>query len=158
MIQNRTIKFIVEGQAVGKQRPKAAIIGGHARVYTPAKTINYESLVRDAYKKASDGIVLEGEIHAEIVIAYQLEKRHYLKKGINKEGLLKLSHEINPTKKPDIDNVVKSIFDALNSVAYKDDSQINNVSITKIYEEMPFVSVSLTDFLLPESVSKIDKK
>ena len=38
---------------------------------------------------------------------------------------------IRPTKKPDIDNVTKSVLDALNGVAYKDDTQVAEVSVRK---------------------------
>lgn len=35
-----------------------------------------------------------------------------------------LAGEIRPTKKPDMDNVVKIIADSLNNLAYYDDTQI----------------------------------
>lgn len=35
------------------------------------------------------------------------------------------------TTKPDIDNVLKAVLDALNGVAYKDDSQVVEVRVVK---------------------------
>ena len=46
-----------------------------------------------------------------------------------------LNNEIFPTKKPDIDNVAKAVFDALNGVIYKDDSLIVSTHISKLYED-----------------------
>ena len=34
-----------------------------------------------------------------------------------------LNGELLPAKKPDIDNIVKAVLDALNEVAYRDDTQ-----------------------------------
>ena len=50
-----------------------------------------------------------------------------------------------PTKKPDIDNVIKIITDALNGIAYDDDAQIVSLSATKFYDENPHVDVRLDD-------------
>ena len=44
-----------------------------------------------------------------------------------------LSGEIKPTKKPDADNIVKIICDALNNIAYKDDTQVVDLQVKKIY-------------------------
>jgi len=46
--------------------------------------------------------------------------------------------------KPDIDNVAKSVFDALNGIAYRDDSQIYNLWIIKVIaagDEQPHVRI-----------------
>ena len=44
-----------------------------------------------------------------------------------------VSGSILPTKKPDGDNVEKAVADALNKVAYLDDSQIIEAKWQKIY-------------------------
>ncbi|MEI3450518.1 MAG: RusA family crossover junction endodeoxyribonuclease [Blautia massiliensis (ex Durand et al. 2017)] len=46
-----------------------------------------------------------------------------------------LANEIIPTKKPDMDNVVKIIADSLNQVAYRDDTQIEDCQCRKFYSE-----------------------
>ena len=40
-----------------------------------------------------------------------------------------------PTKKPDADNIIKSIADALNGIAYADDSQIVQATVNKWWAE-----------------------
>jgi Holliday junction resolvase RusA-like endonuclease len=53
--------------------------------------------------------------------------------------------EIFPGK-PDWDNVGKIISDALNEVAYKDDSQIYQCTVAKMYSDRPRVFVQITTF------------
>jgi Holliday junction resolvase RusA-like endonuclease len=40
-------------------------------------------------------------------------------------------------KKPDLDNMAKSVLDALNGLAYIDDSQIYSLTLFKTYSEQP---------------------
>lgn len=56
---------------------------------------------------------------------------------------------IRPTKKPDIDNITKAILDALNKVAYKDDSAIVRFSIEKYYSDSPRVEVTIGEWEAP---------
>ncbi|MBS5782200.1 MAG: RusA family crossover junction endodeoxyribonuclease [Faecalispora jeddahensis] len=46
-----------------------------------------------------------------------------------------LSGMLRPAKKPDRDNIVKIICDALNELAYKDDAKIVTTQIAKYYAE-----------------------
>lgn len=48
---------------------------------------------------------------------------------------------IRPTKKPDMDNVVKVIADSLNQLAYRDDTQIVDCQCRKFYSDRPRVDV-----------------
>jgi Holliday junction resolvase RusA-like endonuclease len=45
------------------------------------------------------------------------------------------------TKKPDADNIGKLVLDALNGVAYKDDSQVFSIEVEKIWAEFDSVQV-----------------
>lgn len=56
-----------------------------------------------------------------------------------------LQGKILPTKKPDCDNIAKIICDALNGVAYKDDKQIVQLLVSKVYSVEPFVLVTISD-------------
>ena len=63
------------------------------------------------------------------IIAYFEVTKNTTKKDkkLIEEGLL------SPTKKPDIDNIVKIILDALNKMAFKDDNQITKLEVEKLY-------------------------
>ena len=47
--------------------------------------------------------------------------------------------------RPDVDNIAKSILDALNGLAYKDDSQVANLLILKCYGEENKILVELEE-------------
>ena len=52
---------------------------------------------------------------------------------------------IRPVKKPDVDNIAKAVFDSLNGIAYKDDAQVVELSMSKYYAENGFVKVMLEE-------------
>ena len=52
--------------------------------------------------------------------------------------------EMLPTKKPDVDNIIKIILDSLNGLAYKDDARIAACSCQKFYASNPRVELVLS--------------
>lgn len=54
-----------------------------------------------------------------------------------------LDGKIRPTKKPDWDNIGKIVTDALNKIAYRDDSQVVACRVEKWYGPIPEVIVTL---------------
>ena len=53
------------------------------------------------------------------------------------------SGDMRPVKRPDWDNVGKIVTDALNGVAYDDDSQIVSASVEKYYSEEPRTEIKI---------------
>ena len=53
-----------------------------------------------------------------------------------------------PTKKPDSDNTIKIILDALNGVAYCDDSQVCRVYFEKMYAKIPETKIIVKEINL----------
>ena len=150
----KKIKFCVDGEPMGKQRPKARNTGKFIHIYTPSATGNYENRVRDSYKKVAaihefEEYSAHSEISATIIAYYQIPKSHYkfYKREkvtrLDKEGQEMLNGTIRPTKKPDTDNIAKIILDSLNGVAYVDDSRITTLLVMKYYSENPRVEVIL---------------
>ncbi|EPB8178470.1 RusA family crossover junction endodeoxyribonuclease [Clostridium perfringens] len=116
---------VVTGKIRVKARPR--VCRGHA--FTPKDTVQYEKWVRDCYKE-QDGRYLEGPIKALIIAYYKIPKSY------NKKRVQAIRGGIEyPTKKPDADNIGKIILDSLNSIAYKDDSQIIELRVIKRYTE-----------------------
>ena len=56
-----------------------------------------------------------------------------------------ITGEIKPVVKPDVDNVAKSILDALNGIIYLDDKQIIELDIKKIYAETSWTEVKIEE-------------
>ena len=130
------VAFIIPGEPHGKARPKFNTKTG--RTYTPSKTINYENLVKMQYQTLVGDKYTENPVEAIITCYYGIPKS--MTKG--KRGKA-LKGELRPTKKPDLDNIAKSVLDSLNGLAYKDDSQVVKLQIEKYYGEKPLVKVEL---------------
>lgn len=128
------VKFTVPGNPVGKARPRMTR-SGHA--YTPDKTVSYENLVKMCFiEKYTDWVPVSGEAILRLNAYYPIPKSASRKKKIDM-----VIGEIRPTKKPDLDNVMKAIADALNGIAYVDDSQIVTAEVRKYYDDTPRVEV-----------------
>jgi Holliday junction resolvase RusA-like endonuclease len=98
--------------------------------YTPEKTRNYEAFVKMLAVEAMKGNKpIEGACTALISVYYPIPKSTSKKKALQM-----IDGKIYPTKKPDIDNIVKAIFDAMNGIVFIDDSQVVSLSVHKIYE------------------------
>ena len=134
-----TVTFTILGKPIGKGRPRFSTAGGYARSYTPAKTVEYENLVRMEWEKTG-AKKLEGVISATINCYFPIPKSVSKKKREAMDGAFY-------TKKPDCDNIAKIILDALNGIAYDDDSQIAMLDVLKIYDASEtMVKVTLVEY------------
>lgn len=137
------MRFTVPGEPTGKARPKVYNNGSFVRGVTPEKTVLYENLVKVEFQRqCSRQPIIENPVALKIKCFYGLAMRDSKKKKA-----AKLAGTIRPTKKPDIDNCIKIIADALNGLAYVDDTQIVAVVAEKFYAEIPRVEVEITEVL-----------
>ena len=120
-----TCDFEVEGKPTGKGRPRFKRMGNFVQIYTPEKTAEYEKLVRLRFQNAG-GAITDKPVRVEITAFFAPPKS--TKKRDKAEMLM---NKILPTKKPDCDNIAKIILDALNQIAYKDDSQVIELIVKK---------------------------
>lgn len=129
--------FVVYGEPVAKGRPRV-FSSGHA--ITPERTMNYENLVKWTYAASCREMFDDdAQIRACVRLYFQMPKSaSKKKKKLMQEG------KIRPTKKPDVDNCIKSILDALNGVAYHDDAQVVEVEALKFYSDEPRAEIKLT--------------
>ena len=133
-------KFFVPGEVEGKARPRMNTRTG--KTYTPTKTKNYEYLIKQCFLyKYPEYKTLEGRLKVTILAGFDIPKS--TSKAKRK---LMLEGEINPTKKPDIDNITKIVLDAMNKLAYKDDTQVILLAVSKIYVEEPGICIEIEEF------------
>lgn len=133
-------EFEVPGKVIGKGRPRLNSYTGV--VYTPTRTKNYESLVEQYFLlKYPRFKALEGRIKVSIIAYFSIPKTTK-KADINEM----LENNISPTKKPDIDNIVKSILDSMNKFAFKDDNQITKLEVEKKYSLEDKVYVKIEEY------------
>lgn len=138
-----SISFEIPGPPQGKARPRVVrSSNGDSLTYTPDKTVAYEELVRLRYKAAAQGFRFadDAQLAIQITAFYPIPKSK--SKRIRADMIAGV---IRPTKKPDCDNIVKIICDALNELAYKDDSQIVTTQIAKYYAEVPRTFVKIME-------------
>lgn len=135
------IVFHVPGQPVGKGRPRIGRVAGHARMFTPEKTASYESTVKLFASQAMAGRpLLDGAVRVTLHIACQIPASWSQKKQASAAA-----GGVMPTTKPDVDNVEKAIFDAMNGIVWKDDVQVVSVVKDKRYGSAPGVSVRVEE-------------
>ena len=134
-----TLKFVIAGIPQGKG---AARHSSKGFTYTPTKTRNYMALVAMC---ASAAGAQPKDCPCEIFInAYFPIPASHSKK---------LQQEIREgkvlyTKKPDTDNLGK-IKDALNTIAFSDDSNVWKEHITKYYSDNPRMEVEIVYYDSP---------
>lgn len=130
----RVVSFTVDGRPVPKGRPRVTRHG----TYTPKSTQIFESAIRAAWlergeKPFADGEALDIMVNAYFPIPSGTPKR-------KRDGL----HLTPYLKRGDIDNIIKAVLDALNGIAYKDDSAVFSVYGRKIYTTGdPFTAVTI---------------
>ena len=138
-----TVMFSVDGIPHGKGRPRFRRIGNFVSTYTDAKTKTYEALVKEEAQKAmGSSEPLETPVIFICNIKLPIPKSYSKKRT---EACLSGSEL--PTKKPDWDNVAKSVADAMNGVVFLDDSQIVRATITKEYNMTVGVDVMVMEKL-----------
>lgn len=137
---NGSITFEIPGDPVAKARPRAAMVGGRARLYTPAKTEKYEARVAVFGQQAMAGRpALTGAV-ALSVAAYFPIPASWPKK---RQEAARAGAELH-TKRPDLDNVLKAIKDGLNGIVWGDDSQVAVLrECRKGYSDTPRVVVTV---------------
>ena len=123
------------GQPIAKARPRVCKHG----TYTPKRTADYENLVRAICLECNPE-PLEGHLRATIDFYMQIPKSR-TKADKEKMG----TGEIRPTPRPDLDNLIKSILDPINGIAYKDDSQVVEIVARKFYSDRPRAEVIIEE-------------
>ena len=137
------VTYMVEGNPVGKGRPRFAKRGKFVSTYTPTKTRDYESIIKDAAKQAmGSSEAVETPVTVAIYITVPIPSSYSKKRT---EACLSGSER--PTKKPDADNVFKSISDGMNGIVYKDDCQIVGINVKKVYSSVAGVDVMVREEL-----------
>ena len=131
--KGQTMKVTIEGEPKGKGRPR--FYNGHA--VTPQTTRDYEEEAALAYK-AKVKKTYHGAVGVRIRAYFKIPK------GVSKAVRQMMEDGVRrPTKKPDIDNIDKIILDALNGIAFDDDKQVVEETLSKFYSVHPRVEVEV---------------
>lgn len=131
--------FEIKGKPVGKGRPRFRRMGNFVQAYTPANTAEYEKLVKLRFQN-SGGAITDKPVRVEIVAFFAPPKSTR-----KRDKAEMLANRILPVKKPDCDNIAKIILDALNKIAYIDDSQVIELVVKKRYSAEAKVTVHIEE-------------
>ncbi|WP_308722469.1 RusA family crossover junction endodeoxyribonuclease [Paenibacillus polysaccharolyticus] len=134
------ITFTVYGEPVPQGRPRASTQGGFVRMYDPEKSKDYKDYVRLAAAEHAPNVLLEGPLGMMLTVYRSIPKSFSKKKVIQAEA-----GEIRPVSKPDVDNYLKGVKDALKGIIWKDDSQVVEVFAQKRYSARPRIEVKIKD-------------
>ena len=138
--KSETVTFTVPGEPVGKGRARFARRGAFVSAYTPEKTVRYENMVGLAADLAMNGRPLFTGACSIKVEAYCSIPQSWSKK----KRAAAMAGTLRPTTKPDLDNILKALGDAMNSVVFHDDKQIAEVAMGKFYADTPRLEVAVT--------------
>ncbi len=133
------IKFTVPGEPVAKGRPRFSTRGGYARAYTPKKTRDAEQIIACEAVKACPAPLL-GSLVLTINIYRSIPKS--FTKAKTAEAL---AGKLHPVTRPDLDNYIKIVLDALNGVAYHDDSSVVYIVAGKWYSDNPRMEIRIAE-------------
>lgn len=126
------LTITIPGEMRGKGRPRFGTAGGQARAFTDSKTRNAEAWVRSRAADAWVGAPLVGPITLQMSIGVAVPASWSKRKRADA-----LAGAIWPTSKPDLDNVLKLVGDALNGIVWQDDKQIVRAEVVRRYVEPP---------------------
>ena len=107
-------------------------------MYDPPSSRDYKKHVKEVAKEYAPSELLETPLHVRMTFSKQYLRSWTKKQRANAEDGILL-----PTTKPDIDNLSKGIMDALNGVIWKDDSQVVELLLSKIYDDEHYADVEI---------------
>jgi len=131
------INFTIPGPPKGKQRARTLKTGFS---YTPKETVQYENLVKTCCQTVMSCPPMQEMVQVGVLAYYPIPKSASKKKRADME-----SGKLRPIVKPDLDNIMKVVCDALNQIAYRDDSQIVAAYLAKMYSGTPRVEVEIIE-------------
>ena len=134
-MEGHTLTFIWRGVPRGQERPRFG-----QQVYKSAEAKAYESEIAFAYCRAPGRpkAPITEPVGVRIAAGYPIPSSDSASARMRKNTGREL-----PTKKPDLDNVVKAVLDALNGLAWEDDKQVVCLTAYKVFSETPGLIVTI---------------
>ena len=124
------LDFFVAGTPKAQPRVKAFVRGGHAGVYTPDGAEAWKQEVRRQAVANAPESIMSGVVRIQLDFFLPRPKVH-----LDRHGVPKAKSPVWHCKKPDLDNLIKAVTDAITDTqkVWLDDSQICEITATKTY-------------------------
>lgn len=133
-------RYIFNITPQAQARPRATRMGKGIRLYDPKKTADFKKQLR-LLAQAEHVEPLQDALSVEIWF-YRAVQKSISKK----EHFRRTTGQVRPTVKPDIDNLCKATLDSFNGILWKDDSQIVDLNLHKLYSDNPRIEIKLEEF------------
>ncbi len=128
------LKMLIHKRPEPKARPRATKRGV---MYTPKKTKLFEDMIRFHTEANMEGSEpMQGSLEVRLVLSFKYSASWPQKRKIPQPHIMR----------PDLDNLVKSITDGMNGIAYQDDCQISKLVCEKVFGEEDFISVEVIPY------------
>lgn len=122
------ITILVRGIPKGQPRPRAFAFHGRARVYDPGTAEAWKSEIALAARPYVPREPIAGPVSLVVCLWFPRPKSHYLR------GAIRASAPAMYVSKPDVDNAVKAVMDALTAIGmWRDDAQVCSLCVSKMY-------------------------
>lgn len=120
-----SIRFTLPFRAVPKERHRHGV----GRSFTPERTRNFESEVRRVAAPLMRGLSpFTGAVEVSVLFIFKVPKSWPpARRRAALEGI------VRPVARPDLDNIEKSIFDALNKLVHSDDAILADKHVAKFF-------------------------
>jgi len=135
--------LFVSGEPVAQGRPRFTTISGHARAVDPAKSREYKQIVSVMARQKMGELGLspmEGPLKLQIHV-FRIPPKSMGKK----KGAEACAFSRGITTKPDLDNYIKLVSDALNGVVFVDDSQVVAIEADKRFSATPGMVITVME-------------
>ncbi len=140
-------EFEIPGEIVPQQRPRASVVGGHARVHDVPKCAEFRNMVRIIAGQTWSKAVDETSPFL-VMVTFHLS----IPKSATKKMRKAIADcDLLPCKKPDLDNAAKGVLDAITGVVWKDDSQVASLVCDKFYSDKPRTKVAIYKYIRHDS-------
>jgi crossover junction endodeoxyribonuclease RusA len=136
--------FTVNGTPAAQGSKRAFVIGGKAVMVDADKKLKpWRQAVTDAAAAArGDDPLFMGPVRVRVRFVFPRPKSHY-GTGRNAE-VLKNSAPAYVATRPDVDKLLRAVFDALTGVVFKDDSQVAVAESVKAYGAHSMAIIEVT--------------
>lgn len=118
----KPIKFVIHTTPTGKGRPRVVIAKGKPHAFTPFRTMVAEQEIKMAVYQRYKELPFSPGTPLSLSVVFYLARPKSLPKKVAEH-----------TKKPDIDNLLKTLMDGLSGYLFHSDAEVVQVIASKRY-------------------------
>ena len=134
-------ELYVSGEPVAQGRPRFSTVHGFPQAIDPAKSREFKHILA---KMARERMAQDSQMQGPLCLflkVYRVPPKSWAK--YRRRDAIAFSEGI--TTKPDLDNYVKIVLDALNGVVFSDDSSIVKICASKRWSDRPGMHIRITE-------------